>query len=141
MKSNAHNTFSGNDPDFLHALVVDDEPIMRDLLRAMLIGMKVEVDVAENGLEAKKKLLSGDYELVITDINMPEMDGIALLRWLKEERPDIEAVVMTGYEMTEEMLRVIGESAVECFAKPPQQQQIKVAVLHCREKIRVQGNA
>ena len=55
--------------------------------------------MAENGLQAQRKILAGNYDLVITDINMPEMNGLELL--LKKHRPQIEGIVMTGYEITD----------------------------------------
>ncbi len=138
MDEGQHKVTKGSDTGIIHVLVVDDEPIIRDLLRAMLVGMKTKVDVAENGVDAQKKVLSGSYELVITDINMPEMDGIALLKWLKEKKPEIETVVMTGYDITEEMLETIGNNAMEYFEKPPEPKKIKTALHHCRERLHFQ---
>jgi DNA-binding NtrC family response regulator len=138
MNQRLQNVPESFDTEAIRVLVVDDEPIIRDLLRAMLVNMKAEVDVAENGVEAQRKILSGSYELVITDINMPEMDGITLLRWLKKKKPAIETVVMTGYDITEEMLETIGKSAMEFFNKPPEPKKIRITIQHCRERLRSQ---
>ncbi len=137
MKERAQNASEDVDIAPIRVLVVDDEPIIRDLLRAMLANMKAEVDVAENGAVAQEMILSGSYELVITDINMPEMDGITLLKWLRRKNPSIETVVMTGYDITDEMLETIGKSAVECFVKPPEPKKIRKAIQHCRKKLRL----
>lgn len=126
--------------DPLHVLVVDDEPIIRELLQAMLCNMHVSVTLAGNGVEAQRKILSGSYQLVITDINMPEMDGIALLRWLKIKKPDIDIVVMTGYDLTRDMLKTIGDTAMECFVKPLEPVKVHAAVQHCRARIRLRDN-
>jgi DNA-binding NtrC family response regulator len=128
---------SGNaDADHMNVLVVDDEPIIRDLLRAMLGNMGVSAGVAENGIEAQRKILTGSYQMVITDINMPEMDGITFLRWLKKSKPDIEILVMTGLDITEEMLKTIGDTAAEYFIKPPEKVRIRAAIEVCRKKNR-----
>jgi YesN/AraC family two-component response regulator len=74
---------------------------------------------------------------VITDINMPEMDGIALLRWLNQRNPDIEVIVMTGYALTEEMLKTIGDTATAYFVKPLEPVKIQAAIQHCRERIKL----
>jgi DNA-binding NtrC family response regulator len=135
-------TNSGPGPDdaeAMCALVVDDEPIIRELLQAMLGNMKVSVEIAENGIQAQHKILSGSYQLVITDINMPEMDGITFLRWLKKNQPDIDIIVMTGYDLTEEMLQVIGDKAIDYFIKPPERMKVFNAVQYCREKMRLKG--
>jgi CheY-like chemotaxis protein len=124
------------DPDFMRVLVVDDEPIIRDLLKAMLGNMGVSVEVAENGVEAQRKILLDSYQMVITDINMPEMDGITFLRWLKNRKPDVEIVVMTGFDLTEEMLKTIGDTAMRYFVKPLEKVKIWSAIQLCREKLR-----
>jgi DNA-binding NtrC family response regulator len=135
MNQRLQNTSERSESELVSVLVVDDEPIIRDLLRAMLRKMKVEVDIAENGVEAQKKILANSYDLVITDINMPEMDGLALLKWIKKRKPAMETVVMTGYDITEEMLETIGKSAMEFFRKPPDPKKIRIAIQHCRERL------
>jgi CheY-like chemotaxis protein len=129
------------DIGFLHVLVVDDEPIIRELLQAMIGNIQVSVDFAENGVEAQQRVLSGSYQLVITDINMPEMDGIALLRWLNRRKPDIDVIVMTGYALNEEMLKTIGDTAAACFIKPLEPVKIHAAVQRCRKKIRLHDHS
>ena len=139
MKARPDKDTRGVDTDSIHVLVVDDEPIICGLLEAMLGNMQVSVTVAANGLEARRQILLGSYQLVITDINMPEMDGIALLRWLKKRRMDIDIVVMTGYDLTKEMIETIGDTAVDCFVKPLEPVKVQAAIQHCRERIRLRG--
>jgi CheY-like chemotaxis protein len=136
MKERSNDKTGTDDIDSIHVLVVDDEPIICDLLQAMLGSMQVSVEVAENGIEAQRKVLSCSYQLVITDINMPEMDGITLLRWLNQRKPDIEVIVMTGYALTEEMLKTIGDTATAYFVKPLEPVKIRAVVQHCRERIK-----
>jgi CheY-like chemotaxis protein len=124
------------DVDFIRVLVVDDEPIIRGLLKAMLGNLGVSTEVAENGVEAQKRILSGSFQLVITDINMPEMDGITFIKWLKKRKPEVEIVVMTGYDITEDMLKTIGDTAMSYFVKPPEQVKVRDMVELCREKNR-----
>jgi CheY-like chemotaxis protein len=124
------------DVDSICVLVVDDEPIIRDLLRAMLGNLGVATEVAENGVEAQKRILSGSYQLVITDINMPEMDGITFIKWLRKRKPEVEIVVMTGYDITEDMVKTIGDTATACFVKPPEQVKVRDMIELCREKNR-----
>jgi len=140
MKEKSNGKSGTDDIDFIHVLVVDDEPIMRELLQAMIGNMQVSVDVAENGVEAQQRILSGLYQLVITDINMPEMDGITLLRWLHQRNPDIDIVVMTGYTLTEEMLKTIGDNAMAYFVKPLEPVKIQAAVKCCRERIKLRDH-
>ena len=137
MKDRSNNDSGADDIDSIRVLVVDDEPIIRSLLEAMLGNMQVSVTLAGDGIEAQQKILSGSYQLVITDITMPGMDGIALLRWLKKRKPDIDIVVMTGYDLTQEMVETIGDTAMECFVKPLEPVKVNAAVQHCRERIRL----
>ena len=83
-----------------HVLLVDDEYLIRSIVPKALTALGIRVDVAENGRQAQEKILSGSYDLVITDINMPEMNGLELLLWLKKHRPHIEGILMSGYDTT-----------------------------------------
>jgi CheY-like chemotaxis protein len=140
MKESSKDKSGVDDIDSIHVLVVDDEPIICDLLQVILGNMQVSVDVAENGVEAQKRILAGSYQLVITDINMPEMDGITLLRWLHQRNPDIDIVVMTGYTLTDEMLKIVGDTAMACFVKPLEPVKIQAAIQCCRERIRLRDH-
>ena len=77
-------------------LVVDDEPEIRRLLVDVLSGPTCRVVTAEDGVDAVKKLQRGRFSAVVTDINMPRMDGLELLRWIKKNRRKEAVVVMTG---------------------------------------------
>jgi CheY-like chemotaxis protein len=141
MTESPEKTMDSSDADTgsMHVLVVDDEPIMRGLLRAMLENMGVSVEIAGNGVEAQLKILSGSYHLVITDINMPEMDGITFIKWLKQRKADVEIVVMTGYDCNEEMMKTLSDTVMEHIVKPPDQVKVRDVLRLCREKNRLRG--
>ncbi|MCF8060884.1 MAG: response regulator [Deltaproteobacteria bacterium] len=77
-------------------LVVDDEPGVRALLSEILAGPELHVTLAGDGLEAVQLLRRRRYDAVVTDVNMPGMDGIDLLRWMKRNKRREKAVVMSG---------------------------------------------
>jgi len=77
-------------------LVVDDEPEIRRLLVDVLSGPACRVVTAEDGVDAVRKLQRGRFSAVVTDINMPRMDGLELLRWIKKNRRKEAVVVMSG---------------------------------------------
>ena len=90
-------TDDNNTNGIFHVLVVDDEYLIRSIVPKALTVLGVKVDVAENGRQAQEKILSGNFDLVITDINMPEMNGLELMLWVKKHRPHIEGILMSGY--------------------------------------------
>jgi CheY-like chemotaxis protein len=77
-------------------LVVDDEPGIRNLLRDLLSSPTLRVTLAGDGLEAVRLLNRGRFDAVVTDVNMPGMNGIDLLRWMKRNKRREKVVVMSG---------------------------------------------
>ena len=79
-------------------LVVEDDAYVRDYLSAALetSGQGLEVSTAPNGREAAERLAAGGTDLVLTDINMPEMNGVELVRHLRANHPTVQVVLMSG---------------------------------------------
>lgn len=117
-------------------LVVDDEFLIRYMIPKALNPLGVYVDVAEDGLQAQGKILAGNFDLIITDINMPEMDGWELLSWVKENRPQIEGIVMTGFDIAETMSKELPENAKDFLAKPFPTEQLLEAVRRSMERLK-----
>src|SRR5204862_8235391 len=78
-------------------LVVDDEPMMSDSLRQHLVEEGYAVDTAASGAEAIDLFDGGAHHLVICDVQLPDMDGLTLLRHMKDAKPNSEVIVLTGY--------------------------------------------
>ncbi len=78
-------------------LVVDDEPLMADSLRQNLGEDGFTVDTAANGAEAIELFDRGAHQLAICDLQLPDMDGMDVLRHIKDAQPSTEVIVMTGY--------------------------------------------
>lgn len=79
-------------------LVVDDETIIAQLVADMLGSDGYEVDTAPNGIVALERISGKDYDLILSDLRMPELDGLGLYHELKRERPDLlrRFVFITG---------------------------------------------
>lgn len=77
-------------------LLVDDDELVRYAITRVLTAAGHEVDVAEDGLKALRKLKASSHDLVLTDIIMPERDGLELLREVRVLDPKIPVLVMTG---------------------------------------------
>src|SRR5882762_1907855 len=78
-------------------LVVDDEPLMADSLRQNLAEEGFVVDTAATGAQAIEQFDVGGHQLAICDLQLPDMDGLDVLRHIKEARPATEVIVVTGY--------------------------------------------
>ncbi|MDY6903066.1 MAG: response regulator [Thermodesulfobacteriota bacterium] len=100
-------------------LIVDDEPHIREMLTRHLImaGYEVIADPA-NGEEALEILSKKRFEVVITDIMMPRMDGVELLRHIKKEYPMVQVIIITGYVNMENLLAAMRHGASACIFKP-----------------------
>lgn len=89
-------------------LIVDDEPRVRDIFTAFCeISRSVEVDVAENGAVALEKVKNAEYDLVTMDLIMPEMSGVEAVAKIKEIRPHLPVIVITG-NATERLVKQAG---------------------------------
>lgn len=78
-------------------LVVDDEPLVRKSLYESLRGDGFTASMASNGEEAYEKIAGSYFDIVITDMKMPKMNGIELLKKLRKDFPSISVVLITGY--------------------------------------------
>lgn len=105
--------------DPLKILVVDDEASVRELLRRGLsqIGHFL-VDVASNGLEAIEKIEKNLFDLVLTDLKMPEMGGIELLKTIKGTRPELTVIIMTAHGSIETAVEAMKKGADDYITKP-----------------------
>jgi signal transduction histidine kinase len=99
-------------------LVVDDEPGIRDLLAWELPARGHAVECAVDGIDALGVLASRDFDLVITDIRMPRMDGTSLMRAVKERAPDTEVVVTTAHADLDVALACVRAGAFDLLLKP-----------------------
>ena len=108
-------------------LVVDDEKVIRGFLRDFLFDQGYETDLATDGKEALDKMKRLNYDLVITDIKMPNVDGIELLKKVKRKNSNTEVIIITGYPSleTEKECRKFGAGYL---IKPFQINQIKLLV-------------
>ncbi len=105
-------------------LVVDDESYVRDLLRRVLARRGHEVDVAADGGAALELLEGEDYDLVLTDVVMPGIDGFELLRRVKSAYPSVKVIVLTGYARKQSISDFLLYGADEYLSKPFQVQAL-----------------
>jgi CheY-like chemotaxis protein len=99
-------------------LVVDDQESMRSLLKDMLEVIGYDTTLAEGGEHALSILKGTQFDLVLSDLNMPGMDGTALLRTVKAQYAGLPVVIITGYGTFHTEKRVIKEGADGYISKP-----------------------
>jgi len=100
-------------------LVVDDEAPVRDMIRKGLSQMGgLSAEAAQTGSEALQKIEKDVFDLVLTDLKMPEMDGIQLLRTIKGTRPEVMVILMTAYGTIETAVEAMRIGATDYVTKP-----------------------
>jgi len=101
-----------------HILVVDEEADVRLLLAREISDRGHEVVAAADSTQAMEEIGRGDFDVVLTDLRMPGMDGMALTEWIKRTRPDTEVIVMTGYGSSDITTMVEWLGACDYLRKP-----------------------
>ena len=99
-------------------LVVDDELLIRDLLYDFFKDHGWDISIAENGEKAMEVLKDKNVDLVLSDVKMPEMDGLDLSRKLRESYPKIPVVLMTGYPSVESAVSALRTKVDDYVVKP-----------------------
>jgi len=109
-------------------LVAEDDRAFRALLAETLRHPDREIHLAANGKEALEALREVSYDLLITDIRMPEMGGIELLKEAKRLCPHILVIVITGYASLETAIQALKEGAYDYIRKPFNLEELRVSV-------------
>ncbi|MCD4829081.1 MAG: response regulator [Candidatus Cloacimonetes bacterium] len=99
-------------------LIVDDEADIRDSLSRHFRFLDYDVETAANGVEALEIMRKRRFQVVISDIMMPKMDGIDLLRQVRSNYPMTHVVMITGYVTMENILSCMRHGADTCVFKP-----------------------
>jgi two-component system chemotaxis response regulator CheY len=122
----------------LHVLLVEDSPAMRTFVRSVLeheLREDVEVQEAASGFDALRLLPRGSYGLLITDINMPDINGLELLRFVRQSPPHRSTAVLVISTMSSERDRdrALALGADFFLAKPFSRETLRDAVAKCLE--------
>jgi CheY-like chemotaxis protein len=110
-------------------MVVDDESDQRTLVGEMLVPTGYEVESAVHGREALEKHRSDPADLIITDLFMPEFDGVELILALRKESPSVKVIAVSGNTIGDKMLSVARRlGTVAVLEKPFTQEQLLAAI-------------
>ncbi len=122
---------------FRSILVVDDDPAMRHLLSVILTDNGWEARAVGAGDEALRELDARDYDLVLTDVRMPGMDGLALLREIQRLRPDLTVIVMSAYGAQDQALAAMKAGAYDYLSKPFKRDEVVLVLRKAEERERL----
>ncbi|MDH3555302.1 MAG: PAS domain S-box protein [Deltaproteobacteria bacterium] len=115
-------------------LVIDDDASTRDLLKVSLESDGYTVFMAENGPKGLEIFARELPSVVLTDIKMPGMDGIEVLRRVKEQGPDTEVIVITGHGEMNLAIQALQNEATDFIVKPISEKALAAALLRSRER-------
>ena len=124
-----------NTNDTMSLLLVDDEEDIREVLGLSLQDLGYTIYLAKNGEEALKIFDEKQPPVVLTDIKMEGMDGIDLLRKIKQDSPETEVIMITGHGDTDLAIKSLKYEATDFITKPINDDALEVALKRVREKI------
>ena len=115
-------------------LVVDDEEIIRQLLVRAFGEVQYHVEAVEDAEAALNRIKEDSFNLLITDLKMPRISGMDVLREIKNVNPYMEVIIITGYPTIESAVEAVKKGAFDFICKPFNLEQMKIAVGRCLEK-------
>ncbi len=118
-------------------LVVDDEKSILDLLSVVLRKEGYSVLTSLSATQALDFINKEDLDLVLTDIKLPQMSGMDILRYVKEKKPDIPVVMITAYGTIKQAVEAFKEGAIDYVVKPFDMEELKIIVSQGLEKRRL----
>ncbi|MCH9029635.1 MAG: sigma-54-dependent Fis family transcriptional regulator, partial [Bacteroidetes bacterium] len=118
-------------------LVVDDDQSIRDTLSNYLKRQEYDVHSAENGVEALEKIKKNNPDLIITDVRMPEMDGLELLSKVKEIDTHIQVIMISAFDDMQSTIKAMQGGAYDYIEKPLEIDKLKLRIKRALENKRL----
>ena len=109
-------------------LIVDDDEAIRELLKEFFQDLGYEMTGAANGAEALTVISQHDFDCIISDHVMPDMNGLELLERLREQRKKVPFLMITGYPTIETAVDVMKRGAYDYITKPLQLEDVRIKV-------------
>ncbi len=115
-------------------LVIDDEKSIRNTLKEILEYEKFKVELAEHGAEGLEKFKNGNYDIVLCDIKMPEMDGLEVLEKINEEQSDAQVIMISGHGNIDVAVEAIKKGAYDYIEKPLDLNRLLITMRNALDK-------
>ncbi len=122
---------------FQNVLVVDDEEAMRHLLTVILTDRGYDVRAVSNGEDALRELAAREYDLVLSDVRMPRMDGLELVRRALELHPALTFIVMSAYGNHDTAIEAMKAGAYDYVSKPFKPDEVLLVLRKAEERLRL----
>ena len=115
-------------------LLIDDDQSILKLLSDFISDKGYRVDTAQHGGEALEKLSSHIYDLVIIDLNLPDMGGIDIVKWINQHSPETISIILSGYATIESTLEAISLGAFDYLIKPVKLTKLNIVLTNGLER-------
>ncbi|MFZ7128702.1 MAG: response regulator [Desulfobacterales bacterium] len=119
------NITEREDPMDEKVLLIDDEEDFLKILAERLEARDMKVDTASSAKEALSRIESESFDAIVLDLAMPEMDGIEALRAIREKRPEVQVILLTGHATVEKGVEAIKLGAMDFLEKPADLELLK----------------
>lgn len=120
-------------------LIVDDDKVIADILKdlALMDEQERSVSVCYDGAEAMSMIKNESFDLIITDLIMPNVGGLDVLKYAKKKDPDIIVIIVTGYASLETAIAAVREGAYDYIMKPCKMGEIQIVINRAADKIKI----
>jgi len=119
----------------LKLLLLDDEPIVGKRLKPALAKIGCDVETFESPREALKRIDEKEFDIVVTDIRMDEMDGLQILEYVQKKSARTKVIMITGYAMMETAREAMEKGAFDFIAKPFQPDDLRAVVVKAAREL------
>lgn len=120
----------------LEILLIDDEAVVGDRLKPALEKQGARVESYVDPKQARERIAGKDFDIIITDIRMAEVDGIQILEWARARNRRTKVIMITGYATMELAREALNKGAFDFIAKPFKMKEVRAAVSKAAEALR-----
>src|SRR5437660_992679 len=121
----------------IRVLVIDDEPPHADAVAETLQRVGYDCVIATSGTAGARKIAQEEFDIVLTDLRMEDLDGLAILRKAKQELPDAEVVLITGHGDVKTAVEAMKEGAFHYLTKPVNMVELRAIVAKAADSLRL----
>jgi DNA-binding NtrC family response regulator len=115
-------------------LLVDDEPEFLEIMRERLENRDIIVDTSSSAEEAFQKIQNQLYDAVILDLKMPGIDGMQALTTIREKRPELQVILLTGHATLEKGIEAMKSGALDFIEKPADLEVLREKIMDAKNK-------